>query len=95
MDSLKGHYWLLVLADGKDDVRRVYVSKVELEESSDDAVERWVEGELGDRQRNRARVAANLRASILYTRDTRPSSWHRTNPKTAEPTTARRTRRKS
>jgi len=73
------HYLLLVFAEGKENVRREYVELNEPDETAEAALERWVQShpDMIDRQRNRDRTAAALRASPLYVHLCHPSSWHR------------------
>lgn len=73
----KGHYLQITLPEGKESVRRVYVPLVSETETIAEATDRWVEEQLGDRQRNRDKVGNQLRASIVDRRITRPSAWYR------------------
>lgn len=89
---MKGHYLLLVLKDGKASVRREYVELLEVDETVEQATERWVEQKLLGRQRNRAKAGAALLNLVIMRRICRPSSWHRTQE--AAPVAATTTRRR-
>ncbi|MDH5225698.1 MAG: hypothetical protein OEW46_13115 [Actinomycetota bacterium] len=71
------HYLLLVLPDGKAAIRREYIELLSPEETIEEAEARWIEERLGNRQRNRAKVAGQLRESVLERRLCHPSSWIR------------------
>jgi len=69
------HYLLIVLPAGENEVSRVYWPLASVEESSEDALDRYVTAKLEGRQRNRDKAERAIRSGILYTRLTRPSSW--------------------
>lgn len=75
--TLKGHYLMLVLPDGKHAVRREYVPLEREDETVAEATERWITAHptMVKRQRNRERTANALRAGILERRLCRPTSW--------------------
>ena len=77
--SAPGHYLLVVLPEGKEDVRREYLPLLHEDETMEEATDRWVELKLGNRQRNRAKVGSQLLNSIIGRRICRPTSWHRAN----------------
>jgi hypothetical protein len=81
MKSLK-HYLLIVLPLGENEVRRVYWPLASVDETAEAALDRWVaqHPKLKSRKsRGKLYDAAerSLRAGILYTKITRPSSWWR------------------
>lgn len=93
---MKGHYLNLVLAEGKDSIKREYLPLLHEDESVEEATERWVELKLGNRQRNRAKVGTRFLNSILFRRISRPTSWYRANKLAAfaEPTPGGKKRRR-
>ena len=70
------HYLLIVLPAGENEVSRVYWPLASVEESSEDALDRYVTAKLEGRQRNRDKAERAIRGGILYTRITRPTSWY-------------------
>ncbi len=75
------HYLCIVLAEGKENVRREYIELSEPEESPTSALERWARSHPdmmgGKRQRNIERTLARIMAQPLYTQVCHPSSWWR------------------
>jgi len=73
------HYLVLTFAEGKESVRREHIELLDPEESAEAALERWVMShpDMIDRQRNREKTAAALRASPLFVKIAHPTSWYR------------------
>lgn len=72
------HYLLLVFAEGREEsIRREYLELLSPEETSGEALERWVisHPSMLTRKRNRTKVAESLRNSPLYVKLCHPSSW--------------------
>lgn len=75
---MDGHYLVVTLPEGKEDVRREFLPLEKVDEDEADAVERWIlqHPDMITRKRNREKTADAIRASILYTRIARPSSYY-------------------
>lgn len=77
----KGHYLELGFGtrnqDGVQINSREFFPLVSIEETLEDALDRYVEDKLGDRQRNRAKAAERIRNQPMYVRLTRPTSFYR------------------
>lgn len=74
---MKGHYLMLLLPEGKNDVRRFYMQLAHEDETLDEAVERYVSDSVAGRKRNIAMARERVRRNILDAKLCRPTSWHR------------------
>lgn len=80
---MSAHYLQLVLPEGSHSIKREYLELTHEDETIEQATERWVELKLGNRQRSRAKVGAQLLNSIISRRICHPSSWHRSKAESA------------
>lgn len=72
------HYLMLVF-EGKSEVKREYLALTDVDESKEHAIERWIarHPRMQGRQRNIEKTRNALRESISWSRICRPSSWAR------------------
>lgn len=78
------HYLQLQVTAGQGFVR-VYFPLASEDETTDEAVGRWLDSKVAGRQRNIAKARAAWEARIEHRRVARPSSWHRARGTAFEP----------
>lgn len=77
MPKLAGHYLELHVSTGKEAFERIYLPLVRIDETVEEATERWLDRMTAGRKRNIAKARGQLRGRVILARIARPSSYYR------------------